>query len=302
MGITIKPMGGLGNQIFQYAVGRKAAVFHGVPLYADLRHFSESSLRDYQLHTFSSLAQPRTIGIWEDLSNKVVSITDATRTDSAHTREPLFFGLARERKQRFNKRFLALPRQTTLRGYFQSWRYLVGQEDDLANELRMLSKPTPWFRSQTGILKDLGPFVAVHIRLGDYLLDPNFGHLTDYYFHAGFERLGIDSPQVVVFSDEPSRAAGLPFITSLGKKNVLFIESPESSTPVESLNLMALAQHMIISNSTFGWWGAWLAQRNHGGSVIVPTPWLASTESHDNDLIPSTWLRLPARPSAPRLG
>ena len=296
-GITIKPMGGLGNQLFQYAVGRKAAVSHGVPLYADLRHFSDSSLRDYQLGSFSSLITTRQVGLAEDLRNKFVSVIDAARTEASHAREPLFLGFARERAHRYNSRFFDLPQHVTLRGYFQSWKYLVGQASDLASEIQKITRPTVWFRSQTMVLGDLGPFIGLHIRLGDYLLDSNFGHLTNHYYESALERLGFDTnKKVVVFSDEPSRAAAMPFIARLGKNRVVFVDTPAESTPIESLNLMALARDMIISNSTFGWWGAWLGPHHNGGSVIAPTPWLKLTEFSDDDLIPPTWISLPASP------
>lgn len=293
-GITIKPMGGLGNQLFQYALGRRTAVSRGVPLYADLRHFSQSSLRDYQLGTFSSLVKTRQIGAVENMRNKIVSVIDGARTDSWHARDPFFLGLARERALRFNPRFLTLPAQVTLRGYFQSWKYLVHQEHDLASELRAISRPTAWFHSQAEALRDQGPFIGLHIRLGDYLLDSNFGHLTDNYFESAIARLGLDTHKIVVFSDEPSRAAERPLILRLGKKRVMVIDPPQHSSPIESLNLMSLARNMIISNSTFGWWGAWLGYTTNATSVIAPAPWLLSTEFYDDDLIPPTWIRLPA--------
>jgi len=290
--VTIKPMGGLGNQLFQYAAGRKAAEGHGVPLYADLRHFSQNSLRNYQLDSFGSVIDPNPVGGLTDLVTKALSVIDSARSDRAHAVEPLFFGLVRERNHRFSERFINLPPRVTMRGYFQSWKYLVGQETALRSELADITDPSEWYKSESRVLADLGEFVAIHIRLGDYLLDPNFGHLTNTYFGSAVESVASDARPIVVFSDEPSRAAELPFLQKMATRQIVVVEPPPDSAPIESLNLLALAKDVIISNSTFGWWGAWLAQANHGGRVIAPTPWLLSTEFSEEDLIPSNWTRL----------
>lgn len=298
-GITIKPMGGLGNQLFQYAVGRRASLFHNVPLYADLGHFSESSLREYQLSSFSSQVSPRSIRAPEELRNKIVSLMDYFRSDAAHARDPLFFGIARERCHRPNDRYLRLPDRVTVRGYFQSWRYLEGQEDSLAEELRAITQPTGWYQAQSQYLKSLGPFIGVHVRLGDYRDDRNFGHLTDNYYEVALNRLRLQTEPVVLFSDEPSRAAALPFVKALNTKQVFIVENPSDSPPIETLNLMALSRDMVISNSTFGWWGAWLSRENNQGRVVAPTPWLLSTEFYEEELIPPAWITIQTRPGNP---
>lgn len=292
MSVIIKPMGGLGNQLFQYAAGRRAAVGHGVPLYADLGHFSNNSLRNYQLDSFASVINPNPEGGLAGLATKALSLIDSARSDRAHALEPLFFGLVRERNHCFSERFVNLPPRVTMRGYFQSWRYLAGQETSLRLELADITVPSQWYISQANFLRELGEFVAIHIRLGDYLLDPNFGHLTNTYFESALESVDSGASPIVVFSDEPSRAAGLPFVQNMSTRQIIVVDPPPGSAPIESLNLLALAKDVIISNSTFGWWGAWLAQANHGGRVIAPTPWLLSTELSEKDLIPSNWTRL----------
>ena len=301
MTITIKPMGGLGNQLFQYGLGKALARMHSVPLRVDLSHFGVGGLRGYELDSFDSTIEVSGIRSTERLVVKAVSALELLRPVALRKEHPLFLGVARETEGVFNPRFLSLPQRTTLRGYFQSWRYLDSVAEELRSELRAINRPTPWFLDTRQRLQDAGAFTALHVRLGDYLADPNFGHLTETYFSDALDETwrSNEGLPLVVFSDEIERAKTLSFLRRLSSRQVIFIDAPAESRPLESVVLMSLSDSLVMSNSTFSWWGAWLGDRP-GRKVVAPTPWLLERPVDEENLFLDSWIRLPtAKSQAP---
>jgi hypothetical protein len=186
--------------------------------------------------------------------------------------------------------FVSKPREkaTMMVGYFQSYRW-VDCEPTL-RQLRNLTlkEPTRSFRSHAEFAKEK-KILAVHIRLGDYKSESNFGLLSPSYYDAAVEEMSLwhDFDEIWAFSDEPE----------LAQRNYLFhcamqvkwIPNNEFSS-AETLQLMRLCNGFIIGNSTFGWWGAKLAHRINS-PVIVPSKWFKGMPD-PVDIIPDDWTKL----------
>jgi len=107
-----------------------------------------------------------------------------------------------------------------------------------------------------------------------------------YYRRAVGSILGsIDgSATVIVTSDDPSWVAReLRFDVPTVHAE---LEAPLST--VDSLALMSRCDHHVISNSSFSWWGAWLAS-SAGQQVIYPQNWLVDRAVDAAFRFPSTW-------------
>ena len=92
-----------------------------------------------------------------------------------------------------------------------------------------------------------------------------------------------------VFSDDIAWAkANLP-----QTRPMTFVGEEAPRSGLADLWLMTLARHHIIANSSFSWWGAWLAQRQDG-ETIAPARWFADGSYDEKDLLPTNWTRLPA--------
>jgi hypothetical protein len=173
-------------------------------------------------------------------------------------------------------------------GYFQSYKYLA--EDDRVAFLKMLtlSDPGPDWKYWNSRASQERPIV-VHIRLGDYLLEHNFGIVTTSYITNCLLKMGvptIDRP-IWVFSDQRELAQSIfpkQFI-----KNVVWVPEIDAD-PVATLSIMQLGADYVIANSTFSWWAAW-SRREPGATVLCPDPWFSRSQS-PKELLPEGWIKV----------
>jgi GR25 family glycosyltransferase involved in LPS biosynthesis len=168
-----------------------------------------------------------------------------------------------------------------IHGYFQSEKY-IDKSIDFSFEEEFLSAVRKHFEKI--ICFDT---VAVHIRRGDYVNHPDYVQLPIDYYHRALELIPKDA-FVLIFSDDIEWC----------KKNFIparpmFFYVQEGSD-VEDLALMSQCTYHIISNSTFSWWGAYLANSK---KVIAPDKWyagnLAKTHS-EKDVVPERWIKIPS--------
>ncbi len=294
MTVIFRPIGGLGNQLFQFGVAKNIALRLGVGVSVDCTNWTTSLNREFELDSFESglevITRP---SLRNSLSQLIVRLPDLRREGVRHS-SPAFFGVIREAPGlTFDESLLSVPQPPYLHGYFQSWRYLTGIEFEMRQTIRQIVDPSTWYRETQAQLLELGNFVAVQIRLGDYLSNPKYGHLKLSYFLNALEDLlvRVGSIPIVVFSDEIEKAKDMLLPISGAKRTkISFLSPPLNSRPIESLNLLAMGEHKVISNSSFGWWGAWLGD-NSRGSVIVPVPWVAGSTIDGDSLYLPHWIR-----------
>ena len=290
-GITIRPMGGLGNQLFGYACGNATAARLNCPLYVDIGAFTNQpageTARSFELGWLIEVGQVQE-------SSPVLPRSRLLR--AARRRLPLLAPPDQftERSFAYDERIESIRPGTTLNGYFQSWRYFDSIADELRSRIAATAPRSTWFDSQRGDLVEQGPWTAIHVRRGDYALAKNakyHGLLGPNYYRTALATLrdnGVDG-RVVVFSDDVDAARQLLGVDST---NAHFVDPPTGTHPVESIRLMAGANAIITANSSFSWWGAWLADPT-STTVIAPDPWFTGAGYDERDLCPPQWVRLP---------
>lgn len=171
-------------------------------------------------------------------------------------------------------------------GYFQSYKYAV--DPDVSRILRKIKPKSPGEQLLTYIaLAEVENPIVVHVRLGDYLNEENFGILPRSYFIDNLERLMNKLPdsKVWVFSDDLASAA--EYFQKIEKSKVRLVPEIDLCT-VSTLELMRHGVAHLISNSSFGWWGAFLSYRENG-IVICPKPWFKGLPD-PQDLVPPNWI------------
>jgi hypothetical protein len=135
--------------------------------------------------------------------------------------------------------------------------------------------------------------VAVHVRRGDYITNPNnFASLglcpLEYYEDANdFIEQHVKNPHFFIFTDDPEWAR--EHMKFSGPTKV--VDHNLGKADYEDLRLMTHCRHFIIANSSFSWWGAWLAS-NPDKIVIAPKTWFMTDSFPPEDRIPGGWIRL----------
>lgn len=172
-------------------------------------------------------------------------------------------------------------------GYFQSY---IWASNSLSRaklqELTLMNGDGPEVHKFRQLSKVERPLV-VHVRLGDYKLEDNFGLLSPDYFIQTTQK-AINEGQysaIWIFSDEPDLAR--EYFSRLKNIHTRFIGEVDGSTS-STFEVMRMGYGYVISNSTFSWWAAFLSH-NEESSVYAPSPWFKSIKS-PKGLIPPTWV------------
>jgi hypothetical protein len=137
----------------------------------------------------------------------------------------------------------------------------------------------------------LSPSIHVHIRRGDYLTSSAsavHGLATEDYFERAIQRILRQNPHASfkIFTDSPELITN----DQLTRWNATLEEGQGTLPPLLSLLEMGSGSGLIMSNSSFSWWAAWLmTQRNTDVPVVAPRPWMANGDSAHTLLLPD-WI------------
>lgn len=286
-------MGGLGNQLFQYALGRRIAYFENVPLKLDLTWFDSYALRKYSLQYFNitdEVASCDEISLLKGSSHKklILSVSQILEKFLPYYKRSFI----RERSYSFDPNLFRTSKDVYLDGYWQSEKYFEDIGDIIHKEFTLKHKPEKANVDMARHIQNTES-VSLHIRRGDYVSNTKTNQVhgscsLDYYYRA-IEKMTdvIDRPNFFVFSDDP-----LWVKENLKVSHpVTFVVHNGFDKDYEDLRLMSLCQHHIIANSTFSWWGAWLCE-NKKKMVFAPDKWFNSSEFDTKDLIPASWQRI----------
>jgi hypothetical protein len=172
-----------------------------------------------------------------------------------------------------------------LHGYFQTFKF--ASDHRVKEKLASLSVTNESIIRYKELAAQEKPLI-VHIRLGDYLQEFNFGVLSaDYYKRAISLMLSKSKFEYIwVFSDEIDQAK--IYIPSEYISMCRWIDDKGDSA-AETLEKMRLGTGYVIGNSSFSWWGAFLSYNN--SAVIAPEPWFSGIKN-PLDLLPPNWIRI----------
>lgn len=288
--IAVRLMGGLGNQLFQYAAGRALALARGAELLLDHGWFDDvgdATPRSYALIGYALAArrfEP------ERLRADVGWLARVTKRHAAPSELLRAAGwrVVRPAGRRCDLSVF-VGDKLYLDGYWQSAGYFDSARDALLAELTLLQPPEGENAAMLARIEGSAA-VAVHVRRGDYVSDPRaLAHhglcSLDYYRDAfAYVQQHIPEARPFVFSDDMQWARA-----QLGDwPGVCFVDHNDDAQ--QDLQLMRHCRHFIIANSSFSWWGAWLAQ-GADKIVVAPRRWFADPAADEGDLVPAEWVR-----------
>ena len=278
--------GGLGNQLFQYAVGRAVALRTGSELLLDARPLADGTKGRYHLGHFSIQARVAEESELPPAKSRPLAYAWWRKFG----RSPRF---VREQGLGYNERIETVGADCYLHGYFQSQRYFADIAPTLWSDLTF-KEAISGENARMAERIQKRPSVSMHIRRGDYIISAKaqtaHGSTDLAYFERAHEQVRSRSgqdPVVYLFSDEPGWVRDNMKVDA----EMVIVDINDGRTGHEDLRLMSLCDHNIITNSTFSWWGAWL-NSSHNKIVVAPAQWFADPKLSNPDITPPGWLRI----------
>lgn len=268
--VIVRLLGGLGNQLFQYACGEALALHKNARLLLDLRYFEyyaqwTSYYRSYELSPFLIDAEILSDEFIDRLQEELTCCED----EVISTYECIDS--------------IELP--CYLSGNWQSWKYFSTVESQIRKKFTFRKDMFSLSIWEFGEILSKSASVAVHIRRTDYSFHENILPL-DYYKNAiTYMDERLMKPIYYIFSDDPEwveYAFNIPCSFQIVKGN----------SGLEDFYLMSCCRHAIIANSTFSWWAAWLSD-NKEKVIVMPEKWYLSSKlnkkSIEIDIVPPDW-------------
>ncbi|MDX6505183.1 MAG: hypothetical protein QOE29_2308 [Gaiellaceae bacterium] len=239
-----------GNHMFQYAFGLAAARRLGTQL----------ALTEHELGDVFDLSPP--------------PLSEAEAAGSCER----FVRIGNDDYPEPEELLATLQDGTRYRGYFQSERFFAGVADEVRAAFRVRADHATAFRERYGDLLER-PYACCHVRRTDYVTLLDGVELPVAYYRRSLARLDLPPEQPVVFVGDDLEEVRAAFGDRPG---VRF----ERNAAALDFQLLLHAQAVVVSNSTFAWWGAWL-NAVEGRQVLAPRDWLGWSRR-------AGWRRTPA--------
>src|SRR3989344_3678940 len=273
--IVVRLKGGLGNQMFQYALGRVLALKNNTELKLNTSflnlNFAIGTKRNFSLGVFNIEAKTIESSFFVILFRRI------------------FQRKGREKSFNFDKNILSIGSDVYLEGYWHSPKYFAGYEDIIRKDFTLKNLPTKNIQNLAKEIQNTNS-LCIHVRRGDYVGNKYYVVINNEYYKKGIEYISSKTAveKIYVFSDDiewcrANLSFGIP---------TMFVGDEYAGEKGEGhMYLMSKCKYFIIANSSFSWWGAWLALFKDK-IVICPKQWFGDASIDTSDLIPESWIRI----------
>lgn len=296
----VNVIGGLGNQMFQYAfaVALKKAN-PGETIYIDTHHFNYLFVKKYRtsnLHNGYELEKLfSNIDIEKAPMSMLVKVTNYI---------PNFF-ISRVARRLLPKRhteyvakilesqtyipgILSLAGNVYYEGYWQAAQYYINCREELCYAF---AHPKP-NASKAKLIKEItnSSSVGIHVRRGNYLLSPTYSGICNLeYYKKAILRIKSDGKQhrFYIFSNDINWCRQ-NIVPLLGDSEALFVTENTGVNSCWDMFLMSYCHDLIMANSSFSWWGAFL--NNNAERVIAPYPWMNGRDT--SGIYAPEWIKI----------
>lgn len=287
-------IGGLGNQMFQYAAGFALAKHYNCPLKLDLSLMDKYTVRELALPEFG-INDP--IATQKEIDFFRINSKWRRKAGKAFGKIDLFFPKATVIQPHFHfmENFFDLTPPVLLDGYWMSEKYFAPVREEVASIFQNLKNTPPLYLELADRISSAKFSASIHIRLGDYLTGKTFQKMTPLsstnYYDNAIASIKSIAPETTffLFSDQPEKI--VDYFPDLENSFVM----PEAlESPVLNMHLMSLCHHNIIANSTFSWWAGWL-NSHPNKRVVAPQQWFTEIYAQGRDtkdLYPQDWIQL----------
>jgi hypothetical protein len=254
---SLGKLGRLGNQMFQYAATKSAALNVGAKFIIPFDNHQLKDIFDLKCNYYKA-------------SESIDLLKNTKKYD--------------EKKFEYDEGFLSIKDGTVLKGYFQSELYFSKHKDIILDDFSFLEsiyKPASKYIEK---IKSKNTLVSVHIRRGDYVRLEKYHPLCSIDYYKNSMKL-FNNCTFIIFSDDLEWCKD-----NIKGSKVIYSELNNSGY---DLCAMSLCDHNIIANSSYSWWGAWL-NRNEGKKVIAPKVWFGYEyrDKNTKDIYCKGWVKI----------
>ena len=276
--IIAKISDGFGNQLFMYACGYTVSKRLHTKLMLDISYLDTNSLRSYELDKLNICFDRK----FTVLALKFYPLKVLCRK-IAHAYMKLCYKYLYEKSGcGYNDNVRGATNRTYLFGYWQSEKYFSDCRCDLLKMFTPryeLSEGCKYYIEQVRACQS----IAIHVRRGDYVALGNC--LDTSYYDKAIDIINsqVENPVYYVFSDDLDYAKQI-FTHKRGIYK--YVEYQSDNLSLDDFFIMKECRHIIMANSSFSWWAAWL-KSNADKIVICP-----KIEQWDGDFYPESWMKL----------
>lgn len=246
--------GGLGNYLFQIAVGYSLALDNNVEFTVDEARMMQvhSHWNTYTENIFRKVpvgvdVPNKTYYQYESLTYKPIPYTDGVLID----------------------------------GYYQSEKYWAGNEDKILDLFSIDKDTLEYLNFKYPEILNSNDTCSIHVRRGDFLKVNFYNRLGMDYYNKAIDEIGRDK-HFVIFSDDIEWCK-----VNFQHINATFIQGQKDYM---DMYLMSLCSDNITANSTFSWWGSYL-NMNPNKKVVTPKVWFVHSHSNE-DVPPASWIKI----------
>ena len=288
-------IGGLGNQMFQYALGRALSISKKIELRLYVKEVVDRNDHngfelDNVFNIKASIAtnKERKLVLGSRSSHKLIKLLRSKKLDFLRGDKYIV-----EKSFNYQSDIFDIVDDIFIRGFWQSEKYFSKYRDAI---LKGLTFKTKFNEKNLATKKRIQSCtsVSIHVRRGDYISNPSankvHGVLDENYYKRAIDKLDIDGALFVFFSDDANWVKNHLAPIILNGDNFIVVDHNHANESYNDMRLMSLCKHNIIANSSFSWWGAWL-NTNPNKIIIAPKNWF-SIDKNTSDLIPQSWIQV----------
>lgn len=289
--IFVRMTGGLGNQLFIYAFAKfiqnqlkdsniiidtgeykkyKVRKFNLDKYYLDNKsvYMTSNDMTFFERHKYnSSRFLYRCVNyMWKRLFSKTIDNVFVGRFDRGFLYN----------ENTYHEYKLDRTKRIYIYGYFQNVQYCNEIKKNIMKDLIIIEDYSVRYKKYLDFIND-NIVIGVSMRVGDDYASLGWPICSNEYYNKAIDRIKEEFPmaKVMVFSDDIVKVKKGYEI----KYEPIYVEGCNS---VETLELLRKCHHVVISNSTFSWWGAFLSE--HDGRKIAPEIWFAKKRTIDTGL------------------
>jgi hypothetical protein len=294
--VVVRLMGGLGNQMFQFATGFALAQRLNTSCFIDLHYYSKDvkkskdTRRNFELDVFENSYTTHSTVLSNSLVYKLIAKFSVLKKQILPKLNIFYYTDVDD----LASACLTKQKGTYyLDGYWPNFLFFDQYRNEIKSRyghLRVLDEAD---KRLLKILKNQNT-VAIHIRRSDYLKNNSIHKALElgYYKKAiDYIRERVENPLFYFFGDDHRW-----ILENFDIDNVFntLVSNNTGSSSHKDLFLMSQCNHIVISNSTFSWWAAYL-NNNNDSIVIAPTEWYLKNQPSYFDadkLLPRSWIKI----------